>query len=194
MNQVGQWLVHYGNVVWVVYRPWIVSEVLVWEDVTMTEWMTQILGGDSVRYGHEMAFIFQSFTPVRYTLTNVSESGTKNNRTEGRPKIDNLMCMILKVLEDGQKIGNYLQALGVVRLSLAKNVAYNVVNEKTTYGLIKALSNMYEKPIDIKFDDEVQAHVASSLLPESRALQTLCYVQETGHWQKAIQMAEVEQS
>ncbi|GJT39331.1 hypothetical protein Tco_0939196 [Tanacetum coccineum] len=30
--------------------------------------------------------------------------------------------------------------------SLAENVAYNVVNEKTTYGLIKALSNMYEKP------------------------------------------------
>ncbi|GJR25593.1 putative RNA-directed DNA polymerase [Tanacetum coccineum] len=38
------------------------------------------------------------------------------------------------------------QALGMVRLSLAKKVAYNVVNEKTTYGLIKALSNMYEKP------------------------------------------------
>ncbi|GJW06711.1 retrovirus-related pol polyprotein from transposon TNT 1-94 [Tanacetum coccineum] len=38
------------------------------------------------------------------------------------------------------------QALGAVRLSLAKNVAYNVVNEKTTYGLLKALSNMYEKP------------------------------------------------
>ncbi|GJZ83473.1 retrovirus-related pol polyprotein from transposon TNT 1-94 [Tanacetum coccineum] len=38
------------------------------------------------------------------------------------------------------------QALGAVRLSLAKNVAYNVVNEKTTYVLLKALSNMYEKP------------------------------------------------
>ncbi|GKB57971.1 retrovirus-related pol polyprotein from transposon TNT 1-94 [Tanacetum coccineum] len=38
------------------------------------------------------------------------------------------------------------QALGAVRLSLAKNVAYNVVNEKTTYGLFQALSNMYEKP------------------------------------------------
>ncbi|XP_023763707.1 retrovirus-related Pol polyprotein from transposon TNT 1-94 [Lactuca sativa] len=38
------------------------------------------------------------------------------------------------------------QALGVVRLSLPKNVAYNIVNEKTTYGLIKGLSNMYEKP------------------------------------------------
>ncbi|GJU99346.1 retrovirus-related pol polyprotein from transposon TNT 1-94, partial [Tanacetum coccineum] len=38
------------------------------------------------------------------------------------------------------------QALGVVRLSLAKNVAYNIVKEKTTYSLIKALSNMYKKP------------------------------------------------
>ncbi|GJS35556.1 hypothetical protein Tco_0533938 [Tanacetum coccineum] len=38
------------------------------------------------------------------------------------------------------------QALGTVRLSLAKNVAYNVVNEKTTYNLFKALSSMYEKP------------------------------------------------
>nr|GEW99206.1 retrovirus-related Pol polyprotein from transposon TNT 1-94 [Tanacetum cinerariifolium] len=98
------------------------------------------------------------------------------------------------------------QALGVVRLLLAKNVAYNIVNEKTTYGLFKALSNMYEKPsplnkvflirqlmntkmkegafvadhvnefnlilsrlmsIDIKFDDEVQALLLLSLLPES---------------------------
>ncbi|GJU47681.1 retrovirus-related pol polyprotein from transposon TNT 1-94 [Tanacetum coccineum] len=75
------------------------------------------------------------------------------------------------------------QALGAVRLSLAKNVAYNVVNEKTTYGLLKALSNMYEKPIhvvtefnsilsrlmsvDIKFDDEVQALLLLSSLPES---------------------------
>ena len=38
------------------------------------------------------------------------------------------------------------QALGVVRLSLAKSVAYNIVNETTTYGVLKALSNMYEKP------------------------------------------------
>ncbi|GJR06611.1 hypothetical protein Tco_0529595 [Tanacetum coccineum] len=37
------------------------------------------------------------------------------------------------------------QALGAVRLSLAKHVAYNVVNDKTTYNLFKALSNMYEK-------------------------------------------------
>ncbi|KAH1241413.1 Retrovirus-related Pol polyprotein from transposon TNT 1-94 [Glycine soja] len=38
------------------------------------------------------------------------------------------------------------QALGVIRLTLAKNVAFNIVNEKTTVGLMKALSDMYEKP------------------------------------------------
>ncbi|GKB87116.1 retrovirus-related pol polyprotein from transposon TNT 1-94 [Tanacetum coccineum] len=98
------------------------------------------------------------------------------------------------------------QALGTVRLSLAKNVAYNIVNEKTTYDLFKALSNMCEKPsasntvflirqlvntkmkegapvadhvnefnlilsrlmsVDIKFDDEVQALLLLSLLPEN---------------------------
>nr|GEW38607.1 retrovirus-related Pol polyprotein from transposon TNT 1-94 [Tanacetum cinerariifolium] len=63
------------------------------------------------------------------------------------------------------------QALGAIRLSLAKNVAYNIVNEKTTYDLFKALSNMYEKPsaskVDIKFDDEVQALLLLSSLPDS---------------------------
>ena len=39
-----------------------------------------------------------------------------------------------------------MQALRGVRLTLAKNVAYNIVKETTTYGLIKALSNMFEKP------------------------------------------------
>ncbi|KAL6529536.1 hypothetical protein OROGR_015159 [Orobanche gracilis] len=38
------------------------------------------------------------------------------------------------------------KALGIVRLSLTRNVAYNIVNEKTTHGLIQTLSNMYEKP------------------------------------------------
>ena len=97
-------------------------------------------------------------------------------------------------------------ALGVVRLSLAKNVAYNIVNVKTTHELIKALSNMYEKPsaankvflirqlvnlkmkeggsvtdhvnefnsiisrlisVDIEFENEVQALLLLSSLPES---------------------------
>jgi len=38
------------------------------------------------------------------------------------------------------------QTLGVIRLTLAKNVAFNIVNEKTTACLMKALSDMYEKP------------------------------------------------
>ncbi|GAA0175765.1 hypothetical protein LIER_28878 [Lithospermum erythrorhizon] len=38
------------------------------------------------------------------------------------------------------------QALGVIRLTLPRNVAFNIAKEKTTVGLMKALSNMYEKP------------------------------------------------
>ncbi|KAL5544676.1 hypothetical protein UlMin_008460 [Ulmus minor] len=38
------------------------------------------------------------------------------------------------------------QALGVVRLTLSRNVAFNIANEKTTASLMAALSNMYEKP------------------------------------------------
>lgn len=98
------------------------------------------------------------------------------------------------------------QALGLIRLSLAKNVAYNIVNERTTFSCLKALSNMNEKPsavnkvflirqlvntkmkegagatdhinefnnilsrltsVNIAFDDEVQALLLLSSLPES---------------------------
>jgi hypothetical protein len=38
------------------------------------------------------------------------------------------------------------QALGVIRLSLSRNVAFNIAKEKTIAGLLKALSSMYEKP------------------------------------------------
>ena len=38
------------------------------------------------------------------------------------------------------------QALGLIQLTLSRNVAFNIVKEKTTSGLLKALSNMYEKP------------------------------------------------
>jgi len=41
------------------------------------------------------------------------------------------------------------QALGVIRLTLAKNVVFNIINEKTIAGLMKALSDMYEKPSTI---------------------------------------------
>ncbi|GJY95725.1 hypothetical protein Tco_0512086 [Tanacetum coccineum] len=47
-------------------------------------------------------------------------------------------------IEDGTLLDR--QALGVVRLSLSNNVDYNIVKEKTTYDLIKTLSNMYKKP------------------------------------------------
>ena len=36
------------------------------------------------------------------------------------------------------------QALGLIRLTLLRNVTFNIVKEKTTSGLLKALSNMYE--------------------------------------------------
>ena len=36
------------------------------------------------------------------------------------------------------------QALGLIRLTLSRNVAFNIVKEKTTSDLLKALSNMYE--------------------------------------------------
>ncbi|KAJ0088517.1 hypothetical protein Patl1_32912 [Pistacia atlantica] len=38
------------------------------------------------------------------------------------------------------------QVLGVIRLTLTKNVASNVAKETTTTGLMKILSDMYEKP------------------------------------------------
>ena len=38
------------------------------------------------------------------------------------------------------------QVLGVIRLTLSRSVAYNVVKEKITADLMKALSGMYEKP------------------------------------------------
>ena len=38
------------------------------------------------------------------------------------------------------------QALGLIRLTLSRNVEFSIVKEKTTSGLLKELSNMYEKP------------------------------------------------
>ena len=38
------------------------------------------------------------------------------------------------------------KTLAVIRLSLSKSVAHNVVKEKTTAGLMAALSSIYEKP------------------------------------------------
>ena len=38
------------------------------------------------------------------------------------------------------------QVFGVIRLTLSRSIAHNVVKEKTTTNLMKALSGMYEKP------------------------------------------------
>ena len=38
------------------------------------------------------------------------------------------------------------QVLGVIRLTLSKSVAHNIVKEKTITDLMKALSGMYKKP------------------------------------------------
>ena len=38
------------------------------------------------------------------------------------------------------------QALGMIQLTLSRNVAFNIIKEKKTSDLLKALSNMYEKP------------------------------------------------
>ena len=38
------------------------------------------------------------------------------------------------------------QVLGVIRLTLSRSVAHNVIKEKTTTDLMKALFGMYEKP------------------------------------------------
>ena len=38
------------------------------------------------------------------------------------------------------------QVLGVIRLTLSKNVAHNVAQEKTIVTMMQALTEMYEKP------------------------------------------------
>ena len=38
------------------------------------------------------------------------------------------------------------QVLGVIRLTLSKNVTHNIAKERTIVGMIQALAEMYEKP------------------------------------------------
>ena len=38
------------------------------------------------------------------------------------------------------------EVLGVIQLTLSRSVVHNIMKEKTTMDLIKALSSMYEKP------------------------------------------------
>ena len=52
----------------------------------------------------------------------------------------------LAIMKDDELTLLNKQVLGVIRLTLLRSVAHNVVKEKTTTNLIKALSGMYEKP------------------------------------------------
>jgi len=51
-----------------------------------------------------------------------------------------------KKMSDAEWAGLDRKAMSVIRLSLTKNVAFNILKEKTTKGIMEALSNMYEKP------------------------------------------------
>ncbi|VFQ74902.1 unnamed protein product [Cuscuta campestris] len=109
-------------------------------------------------------------------------------------------------MSDADWAGLDRKAMSVIRLSLTKNVAFNILKKKTAKGIMEALSNMYEKPsaankvflirelvntkmregtsvtehinklnsilarlasVGIKFDDEVQALLLLSSLPDS---------------------------
>ncbi|GJU52260.1 retrovirus-related pol polyprotein from transposon TNT 1-94 [Tanacetum coccineum] len=76
----------------------------------------------------------------------ISDSGRCRSKTMYQKKLHEPLA---EAKPTGMKAEDWTmldrQALGAVRLSLAKNVAYNIVNEKTIYDLFKALSNMYEK-------------------------------------------------
>ncbi|WVZ16676.1 hypothetical protein V8G54_009658 [Vigna mungo] len=60
------------------------------------------------------------------------------------------------------------QALGVIRLTLSRNVAFNIAKEKTTMSLMTALSITTQlSSVGIEFDDKVRALILLSSLPES---------------------------
>ena len=49
-------------------------------------------------------------------------------------------------MSNAEWAGSDRKAMSIIRLSLSKNVAFNILNEKTAKGIMEALSNMYEKP------------------------------------------------
>jgi len=49
-----------------------------------------------------------------------------------------------KKMSDTKWAGLDRKAMFVIRLSLSKNVAFNILKEKTAKGIMEALSNMYE--------------------------------------------------
>ena len=62
----------------------------------------------------------------------------------------NCICLFWGTIPEAMKAEEWAlldrQVLGVIRLTLSRSVAHNVVKEKITVDLMKALSSMYEKP------------------------------------------------
>ncbi|GAA0178561.1 hypothetical protein LIER_29855 [Lithospermum erythrorhizon] len=73
--------------------------------------------------------------------------------------------------EDWKELDRHF--LGTIRPCLSRNVVANVAKKTTTKGLMKALSNLYEKPsaknktVEINFDDELKALILSASFPNS---------------------------
>ncbi|RVX02449.1 Retrovirus-related Pol polyprotein from transposon TNT 1-94 [Vitis vinifera] len=65
------------------------------------------------------------------------------------------------------------QVLGVIRLTLSRSVAHNVVKEKITADLMKALS-------EIDFDDEIRALIVLASLPNSWEAMRMAVSNSTG--------------
>ncbi|RVW87710.1 Retrovirus-related Pol polyprotein from transposon TNT 1-94 [Vitis vinifera] len=83
------------------------------------------------------------------------------------------------------------QVLGVIRLTLSRSVAHNVVKEKTTADLMKALSvaqhlNEFNtitnqlSSVEIDFDDEIRALIVLASLPNSWEAMRMAVSNSTG--------------
>ncbi|MCI04652.1 retrovirus-related pol polyprotein from transposon TNT 1-94, partial [Trifolium medium] len=59
------------------------------------------------------------------------------------------------------------EALGVIRLSLSRNIAFNIAKEKTTASLMAALTSMYEKPSASNKVHLMRQLILLSSLPDS---------------------------
>ena len=63
----------------------------------------------------------------------------------------NCICLFFGTKHESMKAEEWAlldrQVIGVIRLTLSRSVAHNVVKEKTTADLMKALSGMYENKI-----------------------------------------------
>lgn len=57
-----------------------------------------------------------------------------------------LLCTNPKNMKDDEQALLDRQALGSICLSLSRSVAFNMVNETTTVGIMPVLSSMYDKP------------------------------------------------